>query len=467
MPWNVVLWFVAVGLVLVSMGTAGPALRKAWLSNPIIYLLAGVVIGPLALGLLEVNLIDDWKFMEHLTEVAVVVSLFAAGLKMRMPLRDSAWRAPVLLATLTMTVTVGLITLLGWWALSLPLGLAVLLGAVMAPTDPVLADDVQVKTPDDKDRLRLMLTGEAGLNDGTAFPFVLLGVGLAGAAAGVDLHGLGAFGWKWLVVDVIYKVAGGLLLGWFGGCLLARFAIWCRRRYHDEIGTDALLSLGLIALLYGAALAIDTYAFLAVFAGAVAFRRIELDVNADKTEAQAMDEAKQADVEQEAESPQHAPAILMRDQMEVADTLEKLVQVTLVVPVGAMLSMRLLGSPTPWLAALVAIFVVRPLAVYLTAWRCDIRWEQRAMTAWLGIRGIGTLYYLTHGFGLGVVKEFPDQSRLLADVCLATITLSVIIHGISVTPLMSWYKNRCETRRHIEREEREPGELMGGAVGVR
>ena len=441
--WPVIFWFIVSGLILVAMGVAGPVLKKIRLTPPMFYLAVGLAMGPAALGLLEVDLVEDAKFFEHLTEVAVVISLFATGLKMRMPLSDGRWVTPVALATLTMVVTVGLVAGLGMALLGLSLGMAVLLGAVMAPTDPVLASEVQVDSPDDKDRLRLTLTGEAGLNDGTAFPFVLLGVGLAGAAAGLDLHSLGAFGWKWFVIDVLWKVGGGLLLGWWAGCGLARFALWTRRRLPEEPGADAMLSLGLIALVYGAALLVDTYAFLAVFAAAVALRRVELQAHPEQTEKEAIEEAKQAEAEHEADAPEHAPAILAHDQMEEADTLERLVTVALVVPVGAMLWPVIVGgSWTPWLAALAAILIVRPLAVYLTAWRCDITPDRRLAAAWLGIRGIGTLYYLTHAYELGIADAYPEASEALAHVALATIALSVVVHGLTTPPLMAWYCNR-------------------------
>ena len=459
MSWTVVLWYLLSGALLVSVGAAGPLLKKVWLSLSMFYLGIGLLMGPGVLDLLNVSLIDDAKGLEHLTEVAVVVSLFAAGLKMRMKLGDRAWLGPVVLSTATMTLTVGLVALLGWAALGLPLGMAVLLGAVLAPTDPVLASEVQVESPDDKDPLRLMLTGEAGLNDGTAFPFVLLAVGLVGLQNGVDLHDLGAFGWKWFVVDVGYKVTGGLVLGWLGGILLAKFAVAMRRHAKDDVGSDEMLSLGIIALVYGAALAIDTYAFLSVFAAALALRQTELQAHPEQTEEQAMQEAKEAEAENEADAPEHAPAILMRDQVEVADALERLVQVVLVVLTGSLL-LRFANDPEAWLAALAILLIIRPVAVWLTLWRCGVTATQRGLVSWLGIRGIGTLYYLTHAFALKVSDVEPGASRLVGDVCLATITLSIILHGLSVTPLMTWYSRSIGE----DPAEEGPGDAAGRAA---
>ena len=179
------LWFVVAGTLLTVMALAQTTLRRLPLSTAQLYLLVGLGLGPLGIGLLVVDPIEQAKLLEVVTEIVVTLSLFAAGLKLRTPLSDGRWKLPIRLATLSMTLTVAGIAAVGHWALGLPWGAAVLLGAVLAPTDPVLASDVQIESPDDTDRLRFSLTGEAGFNDGAAFPFVMLGLGLLG------LHELG------------------------------------------------------------------------------------------------------------------------------------------------------------------------------------------------------------------------------------------------------------------------------------
>ena len=126
--------------------------------------------------------------LERLTEITVLISLFTAGMKLELPLKDRRWRIPVQLATVSTLVTVAAITALGVWVFELSLGASVLSGVMLAPTDLILASEVQVTNPGDRDRLRFSLTGEGGLNDGTAFPQVLLGLGL---------HDLGDYGWRW------------------------------------------------------------------------------------------------------------------------------------------------------------------------------------------------------------------------------------------------------------------------------
>lgn len=206
--------------------------------------------------------------LERVTELAVLISLFAVGLKLGLPLSDKGWRLPVRLAIVSITITVALIAAIGVLGLGLSLGAAVLLGAILAPTDPVLASDVQVLEAGDRDRLRFSLTGEGGLNDGAAFPFVMLGLGLMG------LHDLGTGGWRWLAVDVLWAIAGGLLIGGTLGTLIGRLVAYLRSRHKESVGFDEFLALGLIALAYGLAVVSCTYGFLAVFAAGLARQRV-------------------------------------------------------------------------------------------------------------------------------------------------------------------------------------------------
>ena len=187
-----ILWFLIAGLFLIGIALFETLLERLPLTTATLYLALGLAVGPLGLALVTLDPIDASALLERVTEVAVIISLFSAGLKLRLPFRDRRWRLPLQLAFVSMTISVGLVALTGVYGLGLPVGAAVLLGAVLAPTDPVLASAVQVSTPTDRDRLRFTLTGEAGLNDGTAFPFVMLGLGLLG------LHELGAGGWRWM-----------------------------------------------------------------------------------------------------------------------------------------------------------------------------------------------------------------------------------------------------------------------------
>jgi NhaP-type Na+/H+ or K+/H+ antiporter len=213
------LLFVIVGLLLIGMAISHSALERLPVTTALLYLLVGIMIGSAGTGLIDIDIIEHAPILEPLSEIAVIVSLFTAGLKLAVPLRDPLWRVPVRLAFLSMMVTVGLVSLIGVALLGLPLGAAILLGAILSPTDPVLASDVQVSSPEDRDHVRFGLTGEAGMNDGTAFPFLMLGLGLLG------YHDLGAFGWKWLAIDVLWSIPVGLLTGAAAGVAVGKLVL--------------------------------------------------------------------------------------------------------------------------------------------------------------------------------------------------------------------------------------------------
>jgi NhaP-type Na+/H+ or K+/H+ antiporter len=217
------IWYLVAGATLMLMALLGSLVKRLPLTSSMIYLVIGVLLGPLAMGLVGVDPLESAEGLEHLTELAVIVSLFTAGLKLRTPLPDVLWRLPVRLATLSMMLTVGLIAVAGVYGLGLSWGAAVLLGAVLAPTDPVLESDVQVEHAGDRDRLRFSLTGEAGMNDGTAFPFVMLGLWM------MNLHVPEASIWRWMAVDLVWAVAGGLGVGALIGTLVGRLVIYLRR----------------------------------------------------------------------------------------------------------------------------------------------------------------------------------------------------------------------------------------------
>lgn len=180
--------YIVVGVLLIVMALAGSVLKRLPLTATLLYLGVGFALGPAGYGLIQLDPVKHSELLERLTEVSVLVSLFTTGLKLRTPLSDNRWRLVARLAFGSMTLTVLLIALVGMVGLGMSIGAALLLGGILAPTDPVLASDVEVNNPWDRDRLRFSLTGEAALNDGSNSPFVFLGMGLLG------LHSLGTFG---------------------------------------------------------------------------------------------------------------------------------------------------------------------------------------------------------------------------------------------------------------------------------
>ena len=213
---NFAIWSLIIGVLLITMVLSGTLLKRLPLSTAMLYLVAGITLGPAGWAILSPHPVDHSAILEGVAEVAVLISLFSVGLKLGLPLSNRHWLLPLRLAFVSMPLTIALIATISLLLLDLPLGAAILLGAILAPTDPVLASAVQVESSGDRDRLRFSLTGEGGLNDGAAFPFVMQGLGLLG------LHDLGTGGWRWLLVDLIWATAGGLLIGGTLGALIGR-----------------------------------------------------------------------------------------------------------------------------------------------------------------------------------------------------------------------------------------------------
>jgi sodium/hydrogen antiporter len=430
------LWFLVLGGLLVAIALIASRVKHLPLTTTVLYLLVGLGLGSFGAGAIRLDPLRHAGFLERATELAVLVSLFTAGLKFRLRVRDPLWRLPIRLASVSMAVTVGLITLVGTFCLDLPLGAAVLLGAILAPTDPVLASDVQLAHAGDRNRLRFSLTGEAGSNDGTAFPFVMLGLGLLGA------HDLGAWGWRWLAVDVVWAVAAGLGVGFGLGTLVGRLVLFLRKEHKEAFGLDDFLALGLIGVSYGAALLIHSYGFLAVFAAGLALRRIErLATPGDEEVPPDLREMAAAGNEEEiATDPEKAPAYMAQAVLGFNEQVERIFEVGVVLLVGGMLSWRFLPKEALWFIP-VLFLVVRPLAVLAGLAGARLPRLDKRMIAWFGIRGIGSIYYLMYAVEHGLD---PRLSELLTGLTLTTVAASILIHGISVTPLMKRSEKRSK-----------------------
>ena len=430
-------WYLVVGAVFILMTLSGTVLRRLPLSASMLYLGAGILIGPRALDLVVFDPTAEAAIVERITEVAVIVSLFTAGLKLRVPPRDPLWRLPIVLASGSMAITVGLIALVGAVGLGLPPGAAILLGAVLAPTDPVLASDVQVTGPRDRDRLRFTLTGEAGLNDGTAFPFVMLGLGLLG------LYEIGEFGWRWLAIDVLWAIPGGLAVGWLLGTATGRAILFLRREHKETVGLDDFLALGLIALSYGVALLLHTYGFLAVFAAGLALRKIEeRAVGSDRAPDEIVAAAAAERAEDIATDSEAAPAYMAQSVLGFSEQLERIGEVAVMLMVGAMVSTVAIPGAVLWFVPLL-LLIVRPVAAGIGMIGSETTPQQRAFIAWFGIRGIGSIYYLMYAIEQGVAERTAD---MLVGITLAVVATSVIVHGVSVTPLMRRYSEGARER---------------------
>ncbi len=398
-----------IGAVLLAMSLAQTLVARLPLSPALIYLAVGWLAASVAAPPLpDPDLIAHATLLRVLAEIAVLLSLFAIGLKIRVAATWAAWRVPVLLATTSMLWAVALATLLAAWLLPLAWPMAFLLAAILAPTDPVLASDVQTHGEHDRDALRLSLTVEGALNDGTAFPLVMLALGLVG------LQELGSHGLRWLQVDLLWSVIAGVALGVACGRAIG-WALLRRLRVQPDSQGDELIYLGAIALVYGLSLALHASAFLAVFAcGATLLRQHP----ATRAEPEAVGLG------------QHLQAFGAR--------CERLAEVLMVLLIGAALT-RVSWSVEVLVFALGVVLLVRPASVLLGLPRKALPTMQRRLVAWFGIRGVGSLFYLAFVLERGVQGA---AAQTVISACLVCLAVSIALHGVSATPLMSWYQRR-------------------------
>lgn len=431
----------AIGGLLLLVALSSAYLRRLPVSTAVLYMLLGIAVGPLGLGLLRVDLRESAPWLERLTELAVIVSLFVGGLKLRLNWRNPAWTAAYLLMGPVMLACILGVALMARYFLGLDTASALLLGALLAPTDPVLAGTVSVNDAADHDRMRYGLSGEAGLNDGMAFPFVIFALLWAE-------HG-GAGGWigGWALHRLVWAVPAALLLGHLLGKSIGRLAVWLRSRHRDTAAPSDFLALALIALSYVGAEVIGAWGFLAVFAAGVGLRSAELKVVKESPHPEA--ESPTGDAEG---APPHPPAEdlvsanvaadalkepavaagrLVAETLSFGDTVERLLEILLVVLVGVSLASHWDARAIP--LALILMVVLRPLATQLLLAGAPISRAQRWMMGWFGIRGIGSLYYLSYVLNHGASSE-------LASLTVSVVAISILGHGITAQPCLAWYE---------------------------
>ena len=424
-------WFMLVGGLLLAMGLTYSVLKRSPVTSAIIYLAVGILVGPTVLNLFHFNPLKESALLEVLTEVAVLISLFSAGVKMPVPFNLSRWRAPILLATVSMTLTVAMVAAFAYYVLGLPLGAGVLLGAILAPTDPVLATDVQIRHPGDRDLLRFTLTCEAGMNDGSAFPFVMLGLGLLG------LHELGEFGLNWIVVDVLWATVGGIAIGVAAGTALAYVGWKLRREPLKHALLDDFLGLGLIGVVYGLSVLFHTWGFLAVFFAAVGLRQTEMKLAKRALDTMALAVPRERTEVEESANPETLP-LVSEGSLVFKEHLERLSEMILILLVGGSLFL----DSWSWEAVGLALFLfmlARPVSVFVSLIGSRTPWRIQGLSAWFGVRGIGSLYYLMYAIQHGLPEPLALE---LMQMTLIVVALSILLHGTSVKPLMERFWRR-------------------------
>ena len=416
------------GAVLLAMCLLELVVTRLPLSPAVIYLAVGWVAGWMVQDkvLTPPTAPARADMLVIITEIAVLISLFAVGLQLRIPLTFKGWRVAAILASASMLATITLATLAGWWLMpGLGFAGALLLAGILAPTDPVLASEVQIRSKDDRDAVRVSLTAEGGLNDGTALPVVMLALGLLGIGE------LGPGGTHWMWHDLAWPIVGGTLLGWAFGRGLGK-VIHALLRHGHGLCWDELLYLGIITVAYGLSRVTDTSSFLFVFAAALGlFHR----------SPKATDSLERAGVE---------PDELAERLLAFGHRCGRLVEVVMVLLMGfAMPWVQWRGEPLVYAALL--LVVIRPLSVFLTVPGREMPRIQRRVVAWFGIRGVGSLFYLALVIDSGIS---PALSTELVNATLPAIALSVLLHGVSATPLMALYRRRRVLQRWDRRRRR-------------
>jgi NhaP-type Na+/H+ or K+/H+ antiporter len=400
-------FLLGLGLVILLVAWLPLALKQAPLSLSIVCLAMG--LGFFGLGLLDFD--PDPRtydtIVEKLCEAVVIISLMGAGLKIDRKIGLRSWATTWRLLAVAMPISILAVMAVAVYGLGLPVAMALLLGAALAPTDPVLASDVQVGKPGsgEEDEVRFGLTSEAGLNDGLAFPFVHLALVFAAAAAlpggWPDASALGG----WLLEDVLWRIAAGIGIGWVVGRGLGWLTF--DRKSSNLSGTrDGLVAIGATLLAYAAAEVFHGYGFLAVFVAALMLRDSERD---------------------------HEYHEALHD---FSEQIERLLMMLVLVLFGGAITTGLFDSLT-WIdlmAALGIVFLIRPAAAWISLIGSGHPARERGLISFFGIRGIGSFYYLAYGINHG---DFGSSERLWGIAALVVL-ISVLTHGISATPAMRW-----------------------------
>lgn len=402
---NYILNLLVIGILLLIVTLGSGWISRLPLSYALIYLLVGIGLGPYGIKLIELR--PEAQFLEKLTEFVVIVSLFSCGLKMNRPLQLWAWNSTARLIGFLMPISIFAVAGIGHFFLSLDWGAAILLGAILAPTDPVLASEVQLAHLDDRDELRFGLTSEGGLNDALAFPFVYFGI-----------YSLKDSNWQnwfsqWVAVDIIWAIAAGIVMG----ILVAKAVTWIDKRLQryrpaDELMED-FIALSTILLTYSLTEVVNGYGFLAVFVAGIVVQRSYRDP----------------------EKP--------LSQLRFTERIEKLMEVGTILLLGSLLRLKPMFAfaADAVLVAGLLIFLIRPLGAWISTVGSPLHPASRLLCGWFGIRGVGSIYYLAYAFGHGLKGELGEQ---IAWITFSTIVISVILHGISSTPLMNWYERRIK-----------------------
>lgn len=404
-----------IGIASLGMAWMPQITKKIKISYSILYVLLGVILYIFSDHLPLPDPIRKQQYTVHLTELVVIISLMGSGLKIDRPFSLNAWQLPLRLVSWTMLISIGLMAYLSWQFLNFDIPSALLLAAVLAPTDPVLAADVQVGPPHEnkRDDVKFALTGEAGLNDGMAFPFTWLAI----TVAQITYKQEGSL-IDWLLVDLLYKIVVGVIAGFVLGRLLA-YALFKKPNKNNLLEqNNGFIALAATLLIYGFTELIHAYGFIAVFVGAVTLRNYEM------------------------RHEFHTQLHSFTDQIE-----RILVAIVLMLFGGSLVSGILEDlSGQMVLIGIVFVLLVRPLAGYLALIGTGLHKIKRLSISFFGIKGIGSFFYLS--FAL-VETDFAQAGEIWA-LAAFTVLVSLVVHGSTATHSMNQIEEKFS---HEQAEE--------------
>lgn len=404
MTYNVLLLIISLAFLGVSF--LPKMLKNSLLSIPIVFVGIGILVFQFPL---QIDLSNPEKY-NHLilraTEISVIISLMGTGLKIDKPLNYKNWKLTIIFLVISMLLGIIVTTILGiYYGFSLPI--ALLIASSLAPTDPVLASDVQVGPPGkgNEDNVRFTLTSEAGLNDGFAFPFVNLAI-LIYSSKHIEESLI-----SWFSNDLLYKLSMGCLLGYLCGKFFGRFLYKVTNKTRAiNIEEEAFIILAITFFTYSITEIIHGYGFLSVFITSILIRDSQRESQINET-------------------------------LHIfSDQTERMMLVTILIFFGGFISQGLFNYLT-WYDltfSSLLVFVVRPLTGFVALINSKISNFEKLCISFFGIRGLGSIYYIA--YAISKEPDLPTQ-RIWSVICF-TVLLSIIIHGISVSSVFKYLDKR-------------------------
>lgn len=416
-----ILSIIIIGASVLGMAWMPLINRITGISYSIFYVFFGMVIFAIFKSLPIPNPIVYPTETLHLTELVVITSIMGTGLKIDQPFSLRKWRVPFRLVLITMLLCIGIVFLAGQWAFEFDIASALLLGAVLAPTDPVLASDVQVGPPHEKDRenIRFSLTAEAGMNDGTAFPFVWLAISLAFYGA----TGHGNFS-QWVWFDLVYRLIIGFAFGYIIGRALAYLIFYIPEKKKFIVIKDGFVAIATTLLVYGLTELFNGYGFIAVFVSAITLRN------------------------------SHMTHRFHKNLHEFTDQIEKILVAIVLLLFGGSIVNGILQYLTVEMAlfGLAFLFIVRPLTSFIALIGTRLHIKEKMAISFFGIRGIGSFFYLAFALSTTYFSYAKELWSLVSFIVL----ISIIVHGITASSVMkkieSELPNDIETASQKENE---------------